>query len=127
MSQNKLAVVRRLAVRTTIVLLVLLLIAILVFPQIIATGVRLVIDIAPPVTPPPPVVNAPQGSMPSGVGGLREWARGQTGDDYIGAGSGFLLELPGSLRYTRQFIDRRRAADGVTHPNRLYVAESTPS
>jgi MoCo/4Fe-4S cofactor protein with predicted Tat translocation signal len=38
----------------------------------------------------------------------------------------FLLTLPGSLRYARQFIDARRAwATGEM--NRLYVVESTPT
>ncbi len=38
-----------------------------------------------------------------------------------------MIELPGSVRYARDFIDRRRVADGVNRMNRLYVAESTPS
>ena len=86
--------VRRLAVRLTIVLLALILIAIVAFPQVVALAVRVVIDIAPPVTPPPPVITAPQGSLPTGVVGLQEWALGETGGDYVQAGSGFLLELP---------------------------------
>ena len=75
MSQNKLVVVRRLAVRTTIVLLAVALVAIVAFPQVVAMGVRMVIDIAPPVTPPPPVFAVPPGAMPAGVVGLQEWAR----------------------------------------------------
>ncbi|MDQ3248564.1 MAG: 4Fe-4S dicluster domain-containing protein, partial [Chloroflexota bacterium] len=44
----------------------------------------------------------------------------------------FLFSLPGSLRYAREFINRRRiweqpGADGAAEMNRLYVVESTPT
>jgi len=39
----------------------------------------------------------------------------------------FLLSLPGSVRYARDFIDRRRASGGSGGMNRLYVVESTPT
>ncbi|WP_397570513.1 TAT-variant-translocated molybdopterin oxidoreductase [Schlesneria sp. T3-172] len=42
----------------------------------------------------------------------------------------FLTSMPGSLRYTRDFIDRRRAGAADPHAvtmNRLYTVESTPS
>ena len=42
-------------------------------------------------------------------------------------GSDFLNELPGSLRYTRQFAARRRVNGGRVSPNRLYALESTPT
>ena len=48
-------------------------------------------------------------------------------DLIVSVGCDFLVELPGSLRYTRQFAGRRRVVDGVATPNRLYVLESTPS
>ena len=39
----------------------------------------------------------------------------------------FLLALPGSVRYARDFIDRRRVSAGDATMNRLYVVESTPT
>jgi molybdopterin-containing oxidoreductase family iron-sulfur binding subunit len=39
----------------------------------------------------------------------------------------FLQELPGSVRYAREFINRRRASSGSGSMNRLYVVESTPT
>ena len=39
----------------------------------------------------------------------------------------FLSQGPGSVRYTRDFTARRRAADHQGPANRLYVAESMPS
>ena len=93
--QNKFALIRRLAVRTTIVLLALALIAIVASPQIVAMGVRMFIDIAPPVTAPPPVITVSQGPMPTGVVGLQQWARGAIDGDYRKIrSSGFLLVLP---------------------------------
>ncbi|RMD94069.1 MAG: 4Fe-4S dicluster domain-containing protein [Calditrichaeota bacterium] len=41
--------------------------------------------------------------------------------------SDFLTELPGSLRYARQFASRRRADINREHMNRLYAVESTPT
>jgi MoCo/4Fe-4S cofactor protein with predicted Tat translocation signal len=46
-------------------------------------------------------------------------------DLIVAIGSDFLIDLPGSLRYTRQFAARRRVHDGQLNPNRLYVLEST--
>ncbi|HUE69724.1 MAG TPA: TAT-variant-translocated molybdopterin oxidoreductase [Pirellulaceae bacterium] len=39
----------------------------------------------------------------------------------------FLLAFPGSVRYARDFIDRRRVSSGKADMNRLYVVESTPT
>jgi MoCo/4Fe-4S cofactor protein with predicted Tat translocation signal len=39
--------------------------------------------------------------------------------------SDFLYVTPGTLRYGREFIDRRRVDNGQTEMNRLYVAESS--
>ena len=48
-------------------------------------------------------------------------------DLIVAIGSDFLVELPGSLRHTRQFVARRRVQNGQLNPNRLYVLESTPT
>ena len=48
-------------------------------------------------------------------------------DLIVSVGSDFLVDQPGSLRYTRQFAARRRVQDGQAQPNRLYVLESTPT
>ena len=48
-------------------------------------------------------------------------------DLIVAIGSDFLIELPGSLRHTRQFTARRRVQEGKLSPNRLYVLESTPT
>ncbi|MCE7984378.1 MAG: 4Fe-4S dicluster domain-containing protein [Caldilinea sp. CFX5] len=39
----------------------------------------------------------------------------------------FLLTMPGSVRYARDFIDKRRVSSGQTTMNRLYVIESAPT
>lgn len=39
----------------------------------------------------------------------------------------FLLNMPGHVRYARDFISRRRAAPQATRMSRLYVVESTPT
>jgi MoCo/4Fe-4S cofactor protein with predicted Tat translocation signal len=39
----------------------------------------------------------------------------------------FLLHMPGSVRYARDFIAKRRVGAGQTTMNRLYVVESTPT
>ncbi len=39
----------------------------------------------------------------------------------------FLFYGPGSVRYAREFADRRRVRESRTQMNRLYVVESTPS
>src|SRR5262245_16163466 len=41
--------------------------------------------------------------------------------------SDFLFELPSSVRYAREFIDRRRVSGDASSMNRLYVLESTPT
>jgi MoCo/4Fe-4S cofactor protein with predicted Tat translocation signal len=41
--------------------------------------------------------------------------------------SDFLLGLPGSVRYARDFIDGRRVSQSSQSMNRLYVAESSPT
>ncbi len=48
-------------------------------------------------------------------------------DLIVSVGSDFLVDQPGSLRYTRQFSARRRVEGGQVQPNRLYVLESTPT
>ncbi len=48
-------------------------------------------------------------------------------DLIVSVGSDFLLELPGSPRYMRQFAARRRVQEGRVQPNRLYVLEGTPT
>ncbi len=39
----------------------------------------------------------------------------------------FLVDLPGSLRYAREFTAKRRVHDGNKKMNRLYVMESSPT
>ena len=39
----------------------------------------------------------------------------------------FLYQMPGNLRYARQFTGRRKVEHGHTDMNRLYAVESTPS
>jgi MoCo/4Fe-4S cofactor protein with predicted Tat translocation signal len=41
--------------------------------------------------------------------------------------SNFFVELPGSVRYAREFIDARRVSVDASSMNRLFVAESTPT
>ena len=45
----------------------------------------------------------------------------------VSVGSDFLVDQPGSLRFTRQLAARRRVQNGQVRPNRLYVIESTPT
>lgn len=39
----------------------------------------------------------------------------------------FLVDLPGSLRYSREFTAKRRVVDGAKAMNRLYAIESSPT
>ena len=39
----------------------------------------------------------------------------------------FLLTMPGSVRYARDFINQRRVSDGKSSMNRLYAVESAPT
>jgi len=39
----------------------------------------------------------------------------------------FLVNMPGSLRYAREFADRRRVESGQQKMNRLYAVESSPT
>ena len=48
-------------------------------------------------------------------------------DVIVSIDADFLLHGPGAVRYAREFADRRRAADGKTAMNRLYVVESMMS
>ncbi len=49
-------------------------------------------------------------------------------DVVVSLDSNFLFDEPGSVRYARDFIDRRRVRQaGPAMANRLYVVESTPS
>src|SRR5271157_5067706 len=48
-------------------------------------------------------------------------------DVVLSLDSDFLSSGPGSLRYARDFADKRRISDRQSTMNRLYVVESTPS
>lgn len=48
-------------------------------------------------------------------------------DVILALDSDFLCYGPGSLRYARDFADKRRIVDAQSTMNRLYVVESTPS
>jgi Fe-S-cluster-containing dehydrogenase component len=48
-------------------------------------------------------------------------------DVILSLDSDFLCSGPGSVRYARDFADRRRIVDAQSTMNRLYVIESTPS
>jgi MoCo/4Fe-4S cofactor protein with predicted Tat translocation signal len=48
-------------------------------------------------------------------------------DVILALDSDFLCYGPGSLRYARDFADKRRVVDAQSTMNRLYVVESTPS
>jgi molybdopterin-containing oxidoreductase family iron-sulfur binding subunit len=48
-------------------------------------------------------------------------------DIVVSLDADFLSGWPGSVRYARDFIDRRRVSSGVESMNRLYVVESTPT
>ena len=48
-------------------------------------------------------------------------------DVILSLDSDFMFGEPGSLRYARDFADRRRVTDPSAGSNRLYVVESTPS
>jgi len=39
----------------------------------------------------------------------------------------FLMAMPGSVRYARDFMDKRRVSDGQRRMNRLFTVESTPT
>jgi len=64
--------------------------------------------------------------MPMGQSFPPETDFGKT-DLIVSVGSDFLVDQPGSLRFTRQFAARRRMRNGQVQPNRLYVLESTPT
>ncbi|HEY8668045.1 MAG TPA: hypothetical protein VIL86_15450, partial [Tepidisphaeraceae bacterium] len=48
-------------------------------------------------------------------------------DVIVALDANFLFGEPGSLRYARQFSDRRRVRKGRAEMNRLYAVESTPT
>jgi molybdopterin-containing oxidoreductase family iron-sulfur binding subunit len=48
-------------------------------------------------------------------------------DRVLALDANFLQELPGHLRYAREFIDRREVREGQADMNRLYVVESMPT
>lgn len=48
-------------------------------------------------------------------------------DVVLALDSDFLAIMPNSVRYSREFMDRRRLTGGNTTMSRLYVAESTPT
>ena len=76
---------------------------------------------------------------PAGLDNVREGARlafGSYADTIyhfdraevvLSLDANFLADLPGSLRYAREFIAARRVASGEGSMNRLYVVESTPT
>ncbi|HWB12020.1 MAG TPA: TAT-variant-translocated molybdopterin oxidoreductase [Pirellulales bacterium] len=47
-------------------------------------------------------------------------------DVVVSLDADFLWGMPGSVRYARDFVDRRRVAGGDARMNRLFVFESTP-
>jgi len=48
-------------------------------------------------------------------------------DRILALDANFLQEVPGHLRYAREFSARRQAPEGQADMNRLYVVESTPT
>ncbi len=48
-------------------------------------------------------------------------------DRVLSLDSNFLGDEPGSVRYARDFTDRRRARQGTKNINRMYMVESTPT
>ncbi len=70
---------------------------------------------------------------------LREGARMAFGEDastyyrfeeanvILALDADFLMGMPGSVRYARDYADKRRVSDGSTQMNRLYAIESTPT
>jgi len=48
-------------------------------------------------------------------------------DVVVSLDANFLMEMPGSVRYARHFIDQRRVSSGKGTMNRLYVLETTPT
>jgi hypothetical protein len=93
---RRIAAVRRIAVRTTIIVLLILLGLVILasfYPQYVVAGARAVLSVLPVITPPSPTIDAPQGEMPAGVVGLEQWVQ-VSGQDYtIERSSGFLLRL----------------------------------
>jgi hypothetical protein len=45
------------------------------FPEALAQGVRQIVQAWPVVTPPPPAITAPRGSLPEGAVGLQQWVQ----------------------------------------------------
>jgi molybdopterin-containing oxidoreductase family iron-sulfur binding subunit len=60
----------------------------------------------------------------SGVETLPNFA---AADVILSLDSNFLLEEPGSVRYAREFANKRRVRRGTTNMNRLYTVESSPT
>ncbi|MFN2493834.1 MAG: TAT-variant-translocated molybdopterin oxidoreductase, partial [Pyrinomonadaceae bacterium] len=48
-------------------------------------------------------------------------------DRVLSLDADFLAALPGTLKYARDFVERRRIAEGKKEINRLYVIETTPT
>jgi len=48
-------------------------------------------------------------------------------DRVLALDANFLQEVPGHLRYAREFMGRREVREGQSDMNRLYVVESTPT
>lgn len=115
MTRNRLAVIRRLAVRLVIVLLALTAVGLFAFPQYAGMGIRWFFNVAPPATSPPPTITAAQGTPPAGAVGLQEWLKLRSADTYKKErSSGFLLELPSG-----EII-------GVTTAHSLFVPNPNP-
>jgi len=76
---------------------------------------------------------------PAGLDNVREGARLAFGryvdsvyrldraDVIFSLDADFLTALPGSVRYARDFVDRRRPTNNAKSMNRLFVVESTPT
>jgi len=85
---------RRVIVRVVIVVLAILAVGIIAFPQYAVPVLRWVVQAVPPATPPPPTISAPHGELPAGAVGLTEYAQTHDSDAQKLAGSGFVLRLP---------------------------------
>ena len=74
-------------------LLVAAAIGMALFPGTVAEGVRRVVEAWPVVTPPPPVITAPSGPLPTGPVGMQQWVKAPGADYQRIETSGFLLKL----------------------------------
>jgi hypothetical protein len=88
----------RTVIRALIIILSILaagLISVSFIPQPLAQGLSWLINAGPIITPPPPTLFLPRGTLPIGVVGLEQWTR-EPGQDYAASGtSGFMMKLDG--------------------------------